>query len=92
MNKQVSVNTLEVAVYFLVLNNGFDPVDGGGMAFCGNAATVFSKNILYLVIPVVEGRGKVCSSSAGFAATDKAIFNEYYLFACFGERISGIKN
>ena len=33
MNKQVSVNTLEVAVYFLVLNNGFDPVDGGGMAF-----------------------------------------------------------
>jgi hypothetical protein len=87
--KQVSVDTLEIAIDVLLRGDRLDARYRCSVAFGGNLCTGETMEFLYLVVPVIECIGEVRGSAARLAAADWPVIDYDYSPASAGQQVCG---
>src|SRR3954465_9335304 len=85
--EQVAFDALELAVDVFHRCDALDAMNRRHMALSGETRAFLSVELFDVVIAVVESGGEMGSSSAGFAATDRAVIDDDDRATCAREQV-----
>src|SRR5688572_22086434 len=82
--KQVTVDSFEIAIDVLERSYRFDAVDCRCVTLGGYAGSLLAVEFLDLLVEIVECSGDVSGCASGFAPSNRAVVNHYDSSACPG--------